>query len=159
VLLTCCACRPLQRALAIAEAEKQRKKELAKRANWLAMSPKKRERFREIRMWKKTEVANFIQRWWRYLQGQKAYYEAVKKAQVCVYMYVWRVGVDVARGLCVCVCVWHDPLRRRHWHTRRVLLRAGCRWSGGITRRLASSLRGAATPFVATCRGDTTTAR
>jgi hypothetical protein len=73
---------PLQRQLELKRLEDQRKREMAKRTNWLAMTPKKRERFRQIRMWKKTEVASLIQRWWRYLQGQKAYYEAVKKAQV-----------------------------------------------------------------------------
>jgi hypothetical protein len=71
-----------QKQLELKRLEEQRKREMAKRTNWLAMTPKKRERFRQIRMWKKTEVAGLIQRWWRYLMGQKAYYEAVKKAQV-----------------------------------------------------------------------------
>jgi hypothetical protein len=76
------ACVCLQKQLELKRIEDQRKRELAKRVNWLAMTPKKRERFRQIRMWKKTEVAGLIQRWWRYLMGQKKYYEAVKTAQV-----------------------------------------------------------------------------
>ncbi len=71
-----------QKQLELKRIEDQRKRELAKRMKWLAMTPAKRERFRQIRMWKKTEVASLIQRWWRYLMGQKAYYEAVKRAQV-----------------------------------------------------------------------------
>ena len=74
----------VQKQLELKKLEDKKKKELQKRTNWLAMTPQKRERFRQIRMWKKTEVAALIQRWWRYLMGQKAYYEAVKRAQVGV---------------------------------------------------------------------------
>jgi hypothetical protein len=100
-----------QKQLELKALTDRNKRELTKRTNWLAMTPKKRERFRQIRMWKKQEVAELIQRWWRYLMGQKAYYEAVKKAQVfrvfCTYVHVCVADVSVHRHIhaYICMCI------------------------------------------------------
>ena len=78
-----CACALLwQRKLKAAEEERKKQKLYEKKVKYSKMSAAKKERFRQIRIWKKTEVARLIQQWWRYLQKQKAYYEAVKLAQV-----------------------------------------------------------------------------
>lgn len=76
-------CHETQRKLAEEKAEKEKQKLYEKKVKYSKMSAAKKERFRQIRMWKKTEVARLIQQWWKYLQKQRAYYEAVKLAQVC----------------------------------------------------------------------------
>jgi hypothetical protein len=141
-LLPCCA----QKQLELKRLEEQRKREMAKRTNWLAMTPKKRERFRQIRMWKKTEVAGLIQRWWRYLMGQKAYYEAVKKAQVS--------------RLRVLLLLLFFPLPLLSACVRLVFVVAACsfcRWSGASMPQPTSRLLGVAMSFAEICTGRTTT--
>jgi hypothetical protein len=118
-----------QKQLAAQEEERQKQKLYEKRVKYSKMSAAKKERFRQIRVWKKTEVARLIQQWWLYILKQRGYYEAVKLAQA-----EWRYRAAahiqaVFRGYCVrrdlkwkrYYCVKIQRLFRK-WSKRRALM-------------------------------------